>query len=37
MTSTNNEDIDVCEESWQDLLGITADPPEHREKCEDCK
>lgn len=24
------------EEVWQDLLGITADPPDRREKCEYC-
>ncbi|XP_065354598.1 tRNA-uridine aminocarboxypropyltransferase 2 [Calliphora vicina] len=37
--STNTEDIENGEsaDSWQDLLGITADPPERRDKCEQCK
>ena len=40
---TNNQNISTNEEgegredSWQDLLGITADPPERRDKCEQCK
>ncbi|XP_034664472.1 DTW domain-containing protein 2 [Drosophila subobscura] len=25
------------EEAWQDLIGISADPPDGREKCEQCK
>ncbi|KNC32970.1 hypothetical protein FF38_07200 [Lucilia cuprina] len=40
---TNNQNISTNTEaeenadSWQDLLGITADPPERRDKCEQCK
>lgn len=25
------------QEVWQDLLGIVADPPDQREKCEHCR
>lgn len=40
---TNNQNISTnveneeSEDSWQDLLGIIADPPERRDKCEKCK
>lgn len=34
--STNGE-VKENENSWQELLGITADPPERRDKCEKCK
>lgn len=34
---STNEELEYNEDSWQDLLGITADPPERRDKCEQCK
>lgn len=35
--STNVEKTEEGTNSWEDLMGITADPPERREKCECCK
>lgn len=35
----NKFDVDKndTEEIWQDLIGILADPPDKREKCENCQ
>ncbi|XP_005185931.2 tRNA-uridine aminocarboxypropyltransferase 2 [Musca domestica] len=37
-TNSGNSDLaSSIGDSWQDLLNITADPPERRTKCESCK
>lgn len=36
-TNSQNGSVADEQEVWQDLLGIVADPPNQREKCEYCQ
>lgn len=36
-SSVSSQQSDTEEDAWQDLIGIAADPPDQREKCDYCR
>lgn len=36
-SSVSLQQFDTEADAWQDLIGIAADPPDQREKCDYCR